>query len=125
MRKEFKFIVDGQIKPKQRPFVTRKKTFTPTETLNSEKLIKETFLKQYKNITPNKSGYGVIIKIFVKKPKKAKYFYPAKFDIDNVAKTVLDALNGVIWIDDSQVIQLLVQKSFAEKSYVEITVDEI
>lgn len=125
MTKQFKFIVDGQIKPKQRPVVTRYKTFTPKQTLDSEKLIRATFLKEYKNIIPNNSGYGVIIKIYVKEPKKAKYFYPAKFDIDNVAKTVLDALNGVIWIDDSQVIQLWVLKTYAEESYVEITIDEI
>ena len=29
-------------------------------------------------------------------------------DLDNVAKTILDALNGVLYLDDSQVVTLLV-----------------
>lgn len=33
-------------------------------------------------------------------------------DLDNMAKAVLDALNGVAWVDDSQVGRLVVQKSY-------------
>ena len=33
-----------------------------------------------------------------------------KPDVDNIAKAVLDALNGVAWEDDTQVTQLVVQK---------------
>lgn len=31
-------------------------------------------------------------------------------DIDNYAKTILDALNGVAWIDDKQITRLSVEK---------------
>lgn len=34
-------------------------------------------------------------------------------DPDNLAKAVLDACNGVLWIDDAQVIDLHVRKRFA------------
>lgn len=34
-------------------------------------------------------------------------------DLDNMAKAVLDSLNGVAWIDDSQVARLVVEKSYA------------
>ena len=33
-------------------------------------------------------------------------------DVDNVAKAVLDALNGVAWVDDTQVRRLVVEKSY-------------
>jgi len=33
-------------------------------------------------------------------------------DLDNCAKAVLDALNGVAWVDDSQVSRLVVEKSY-------------
>lgn len=33
-------------------------------------------------------------------------------DLDNMAKAVLDALNGVAWVDDSQVSRLVVEKSY-------------
>lgn len=33
-------------------------------------------------------------------------------DLDNCAKAVLDSLNGVAWVDDSQVSRLVVEKSY-------------
>lgn len=35
-----------------------------------------------------------------------------RVDIDNCAKAVLDALNGIAWVDDSQVSRLVVEKSY-------------
>jgi Holliday junction resolvase RusA-like endonuclease len=47
-------------------------------------------------------------------------------DLDNVAKTVLDALNGVLYLDDSQVTTLLVATHIdREKPRVEVTVAEV
>lgn len=37
-----------------------------------------------------------------------------KPDADNIAKIVLDALNGAAWADDTQVVRLAVDKTFAE-----------
>jgi Holliday junction resolvase RusA-like endonuclease len=40
--------------------------------------------------------------------------YPGKPDIDNVAKIVLDALNGIVFEDDAQVHALRVFKAYGE-----------
>ena len=40
--------------------------------------------------------------------------YPGKPDIDNVAKIVLDALNGVVFEDDAQVHALRVFKAYGD-----------
>jgi Holliday junction resolvase RusA-like endonuclease len=37
-------------------------------------------------------------------------------DLDNCAKSVLDALNGVAWEDDSQVTRLVVEKSYGTEA---------
>ena len=46
-------------------------------------------------------------------------------DIDKLARAALDALSGVIWRDDSQVVELVASKSYAEPEeppYVDISV---
>lgn len=51
---------------------------------------------------------------------------PAKKpDIDNVVKAVLDALNGVAYRDDTQVVELHVRKSYSEKPRVEVSIEKI
>jgi Holliday junction resolvase RusA-like endonuclease len=37
-----------------------------------------------------------------------------KPDVDNLAKGVLDSLNGIAWHDDAQVVQLVVAKGWAD-----------
>jgi Holliday junction resolvase RusA-like endonuclease len=44
-------------------------------------------------------------------PKKVRY-HTKKPDIDKLARAVLDALTGVLWKDDSQVVQLTAWKSY-------------
>ena len=51
--------------------------------------------------------------------------YIKKIDSDNLAKSILDALNGVAYDDDSQVCLLIVQKLYAETARVEVVLEEI
>jgi Holliday junction resolvase RusA-like endonuclease len=46
------------------------------------------------------------------KPKTSKLFCP-KPDVDNFAKSILDGANGILWEDDSQIIDLQVAKAWA------------
>jgi Holliday junction resolvase RusA-like endonuclease len=45
-------------------------------------------------------------------------------DCDNYAKSVLDSLNGICWLDDAQIVHLTVSKHFSEKPRVEIDITE-
>jgi Holliday junction resolvase RusA-like endonuclease len=48
---------------------------------------------------------------------------PAKQpDCDNIAKLCLDALNGVVWVDDAQVVTLFIRKRYAEAAGLDITI---
>lgn len=52
--------------------------------------------------------------------------YPTKKpDADNIAKIVLDALNGVAYTDDTQVINLLVQKRYGKVPEVKVEITEV
>lgn len=44
-------------------------------------------------------------------------------DADNVAKIVLDALNGIVWKDDSEVVWLMVCKSYAREDCLSVSVE--
>jgi Holliday junction resolvase RusA-like endonuclease len=60
-------------------------------------------------------------------PKSTKLDYP-KPDVDNYAKAVLDAMNGVVLQDDTQVIELNVSKRWAPKGAegsIQVTIKEL
>jgi Holliday junction resolvase RusA-like endonuclease len=46
-------------------------------------------------------------------------------DIDNVTKLVMDALNGVAYADDRQVVEIKAAKWYANENSMEITVSEV
>jgi Holliday junction resolvase RusA-like endonuclease len=46
-------------------------------------------------------------------------------DTDNYIKSVQDALNGIVWKDDSQVVALIADKWYSDKPRIEIDVREV
>ena len=48
-----------------------------------------------------------------------------KPDADNVLKAVCDALNGVVWKDDTQAVEVRVRKLYAPLPCVTVTVGEV
>ena len=39
-----------------------------------------------------------------------------RVDLDNLSKAVLDALNGIYWVDDTQVVSLFLRKEYDKKN---------
>jgi crossover junction endodeoxyribonuclease RusA len=74
------------------------------------KNIKEAYTWEAKNqwkAAPLKDDLGVSIKFFHKTHRKQ--------DIDNFNKLVLDALTGVVWVDDSQIQEMHIKKAVDSK----------
>ncbi len=133
------FQVEGDPKGKGRPRFSRvgnfTKIYTDKQTLTYEAMI-ATFAKQAMGGTePLKTPVSVFLYVRLpipqSYPKKRKEAClngsekPCKKpDIDNIAKTYLDAMNGVIFVDDTQVIDLHVKKLYAEKAGVDVMVME-
>lgn len=111
------FDVWGKVRGKGRPRFTRGgHAYTPKGTRDYEMAIREA----YENAPgrppePFSGPIAVCINTYRQLPKstpKSVLSEPDthKPDIDNVAKIVLDALNGVAWEDDAQVVSLTVSK---------------
>jgi Holliday junction resolvase RusA-like endonuclease len=64
----------------------------------------------------------VEVRCYVEKPKTGKRPWP-NGDVDNYAKAVLDGLNGILWDDDDQIIDLRVTKEYVEIGNARIEVE--
>lgn len=52
--------------------------------------------------------------------------HTSKPDLDNLLKAVKDGLNGIVWLDDAQVIKVVAEKKYGDNPKVECCVsDEI
>ncbi|QAS52828.1 RusA family crossover junction endodeoxyribonuclease [Halobacillus litoralis] len=73
--------------------------------------------------------YKPLLKSFSKKrtaEAEAGLYRPVtKPDVDNYAKGIKDALNKVIWNDDSQVVEFTISKWYSSKPRVEVEISEV
>ena len=119
------FTVVGKIQPKQRPRFKRCgafiQTYTPQATLDYQKLVAESYLEKYDGVkltgalVMNIDAFFNVPKSFSKKKKAELYGKPNvahNGDIDNVAKSVLDGLNGVAYDDDTIIYDLHIRKYY-------------
>ena len=57
----------------------------------------------------------VITYFYIKKPKITKNEYPVtRPDLDNLQKSIWDAVNGIIWKDDSQIVMGAAEKRYSD-----------
>jgi Holliday junction resolvase RusA-like endonuclease len=71
---------------------------------------------------------SLCIEFYFSKPKSApkKRRYPTvKPDIDNLLKTVLDAMNGLVFKDDKQVVDCRVSKHYGQVPKIRIEAYEL
>lgn len=108
------FIINGKIKPKQRPRFYKGEIFTPRATQWAERAVAWAYKQKYKQPV-TKHAVEINIDLYYRKPKSNKHVYTInKHDVDNVAKTVLDGLNKVLYHDDNQVVSLKISKCWGE-----------
>lgn len=76
----------------------------------------EALIKQLQQIDcqPREGPLDVDLVFWCKKPRTSKLSHP-KPDVDNFAKTVMDAITkaGNLWLDDTQVVRLTAMKAWA------------
>jgi Holliday junction resolvase RusA-like endonuclease len=134
------FVVTGNPVGKGRPRATSRggfvRMYTDAKTLGFEAAVADeasTSMRGFEVFeTPMQmqlSAYYPIPKSWSKKKRQMAIdgeIYPnVKPDLDNVLKAVLDALNGVVYVDDSQVINLVATKRYSTDPRVEVYVHEV
>jgi Holliday junction resolvase RusA-like endonuclease len=127
----------GEPIAKQRPRVTRARAYTPEKTHLQERLIADEWATRHRTrVPPNKPFEMAIVALYGRprthlqsngdiKPSKRNHIPGPRTDIDNVAKLVLDALNGVAYDDDRYCTTLIASKTWAPPglaaTHIEIT----
>lgn len=130
------FNIPGKIQAKQRPRFNGISAYTPQKTVNYENWVKACYLEKYKSndlldvpLEVHIIAYYEIPKSISKKKKQEmledKIRPTIKPDTDNIAKSILDSLNGIAYKDDKQIVSLKVDKYYAEVPSVSVEIEEV
>lgn len=125
------FTINGECVPKARPrFSKFGHVYTTPKTRAYENIVKSTAIdNRVPCITTALRVELVIYKSIPKSFSKLKRklanegkIYPiVKPDIDNYVKSVLDGLNGVLFMDDKQIVDFRAVKRYSDNPRVEVT----
>jgi len=142
MNQTIYFTVSGKPQPKQRAKTVRLKTgashtYTPDATVKYERRVRAAFLEvaasnlNFGPSFPPHTGpvhldiiavFGIPKSWSKRKRERAAEgggtWCPSCCDADNIAKIVSDALNGVAYVDDRQIVYELVMKQYGPVSHV-------
>lgn len=121
--------------PKGRPRMTRAGfTYTPKRTKDAEKEIAWQAKQEWAG-EPLEGAVSVIVTFHVQMPKswsqKKRNEHSGAFcakkngDIDNYMKLVFDALSGICFIDDSQIVEVMAGKVWAQDGKIVLMIEEI
>lgn len=133
---KIKLVIPGKPLGKQRPRVMKNGiTYTPKETVNYEVLVKQLYITEHKDTRfegPVKAiitAYMPIPKSVTKVKRLAMQHNMArptkKPDWDNIGKIITDALNGIAYDDDKQIVDARVIKLYGDEPKVEVELEEI
>lgn len=133
------FIVPGNPQPQGRPRAGKRGNkiimYDPKESKEYKQYV-ALIAKQHAPKTLLEGPLSVRLKIYRQIPKsttkKDRALYieglkrpVVKADIDNYSKSVLDAINNIIYKDDSQIVDLYASKFYSDNPRVEIEIREI
>lgn len=137
-KRTVKFTVLGEPVGKGRPkFDTRGpyvRAYTPKKTASYETLVRMEYEAQCHGcFFPKSEALGIKITVYKSSPASTgkrklaqmleHIIRPGKKpDWDNIGKIVCDALNGVAWYDDAQIVDGRVIKLYAEQPHVDVEI---
>lgn len=134
----YSFTIYGTPQPKGRPRFNRRTgtAYTPRNTHIYETEVKAYFLTKYPHQKILDTPLAVRIDAYFETAKStskrvremmlAGQIRPVKKpDADNIIKSICDALNGIAYVDDSQIVCISCRKLYSDKARAEVTITEL
>ena len=130
-------VINGKPQGKGRPrFTMQGHAYTPERTVLYENLIKTEYERQCGHKFEDDAALAMKIQVVYSPPRSAtkkmreemlagKRLPTKKPDVDNIAKVVCDALNGVAYRDDVQITELSVSKRYGPEDVVAFMLSEL
>ena len=117
-----KFAVEVEPLPQPRPRFSRGRCFQPKPIVEYKAAITQAARLAMANREPMTGAVVMTIKLYRKYKSTSRRFG----DFDNHGKAICDALNGVIYLDDSQIVKCTVEK-YTDKNFphVEVEIEEL
>lgn len=120
------FVIEPKAKDRPRFWLGRAVTSAKTRTFENEIRMMAGSMKP---ATPILGPLRVKLRFIMRAPKKLTRAEPTITpDLDNLAKSVQDSLNGIFWADDAQIVELQARKLYDlvnPTPRIEMTVEEI
>ena len=132
----YEITIPGTPVAKGRPRVGRYGTYTPKKTATYESYVQYCWAAEYGAQPPSERPLEVSVIFYMPIPKSATKRIRAEItqgivkhtkkpDLDNMAKAVLDALNGLAYKDDSQIYSLTLYKTYDDTPCTTVTIKEV
>mgnify|MGYP002528393746 CR=1 FL=1 len=127
----------GKGRPKFSTFGGYPKAYTPQKTVNYENLVKLSYQQQCNDKPyPKEISLRAEIRAYFAIPKsvskikrdmmlKGQINPTKKPDTDNIAKAILDALNGIAYYDDAQIVALSIVKMYSDEPRAEVCISTL
>lgn len=131
------FVVQGEPVAKGRPRFSRRgsfiHTYTPEKTKDYEVLVQQNYAEQCNGEYAGDSPLIINIDAYFPIPKSVSKIRRQRMisneimkttrpDVDNVGKTICDALNGLAWKDDSQIVEATIRKFYSDAPHTVVTI---
>jgi Holliday junction resolvase RusA-like endonuclease len=131
------FNLPGKPHGKGRPRATSTgRMYTPQATRDAEGFIRHQAAQAMGRTQIMRGAVSARVEIEVEPPQRTskklrkmmldgEVFPTATPDVDNIAKAIFDACNGVVYLDDKQVVKLSMMKRYGERDVTTVSFEEL
>ena len=132
-----RFSIPGEPQGKGRARAARTKMgvrmFTPEKTRSYEAIVRSISAEAMGTMTPIEGPVAMHLRAYFQAPKNLKKSYreavdretlpvTKRPDVDNIAKSLADGMNGIVYKDDAQVFSATAEKFYSDRPRVEVEI---